>query len=198
MLHFLILKYSSIFVIYFKEGCLSVLNQRPLWMNLSLQIMLKTLNINLGKEFLYCKYTIWSKVSGHLTIIPFWACWTSQSNTMSINMELDPPLLLKQAWLQGFPQDFGVCLWEFGPVICAQAIIPLHQSLQLALCILISSVLLASKKFRFVHQPVISPLLQSTVVACFTPLQLTLGIAHGVVRLACSCSAKGPGNTDKN
>ncbi len=33
------------------------------------------------------------------------------------------------------------------------------------------------------------PLLQSPVAACFTPLHLTLGIALGDVRLACSCSA---------
>ncbi len=33
------------------------------------------------------------------------------------------------------------------------------------------------------------PQLQSPVLACFTPLHLTLGIVFGDVRLACSCSA---------
>jgi len=41
--------------------------------------------------------------------------WTSHSKTMGINMELDPPLRLWQLPLfwEGFPFDFGVCLWEF-------------------------------------------------------------------------------------
>ena len=41
----------------------------------------------------------------------------------------------------------------------------------------------------FVRSGQASPLLQSPVAVCFTPLQLTLCIALGDVRLGCSCSA---------
>lgn len=33
-------------------------------------------------------YTLWPKVGGHLTITPIWSSWTSNSKTVTINMEL--------------------------------------------------------------------------------------------------------------
>jgi hypothetical protein len=74
----------------------------------------------------------------------------------------------------------------------------LHQILQLALCTWAGKVLLASGKPRFVHltarwwsvtQENVFPLLQRPMAASFTPLQPTLGIAHGDLRLVCGCSA---------
>ena len=65
----------------------------------------------------------------------------------------------------------------------------LHQTLQLALCIGPGSVLLASTKPRYsVGLPdgeawFITPLLQRPMTATFTPLQPTLGIAHGDFKL---------------
>ena len=77
----------------------------------------------------------------------------------------------------------------------------IRKTLQLALCIQAGRVLLASAKPRFVSQTArwclvihhswesVFPLLQSPMVASFTPLQPTLGIAHSALRLLCGCSA---------
>ena len=75
----------------------------------------------------------------------------------------------------------------------------LHQTLQLALCIWAGSVLLASAKPRlvsqtdrwwFINPKNAFPLLQNPMVVSFTPLQPTLGIAHGDLKLVWGCSAK--------
>ena len=71
------------------------------------------------------------------------------------------------------------------------------QTLQLALCIGAGSVLLASTKPRFVcrtarWQSVIHHSRERVSTAPesnFTPLQPTLGIEHGDLRLVCGCSA---------
>jgi hypothetical protein len=71
----------------------------------------------------------------------------------------------------------------------------LHQTLQLALCIWAGSVLLASAirlpdgEAGFITSENAFPLLQSPMAASFTPLQPTLGNAHGNLRLLNGCSA---------
>jgi hypothetical protein len=71
----------------------------------------------------------------------------------------------------------------------------LHETLHLALCIQAGSVLLASAKLRFVRWAASTQhtftLLESNG-RCFTPLQQTLGIAHGDLKLMCGCSAMKP------
>jgi hypothetical protein len=52
-----------------------------------------------------------------------------------------------------------------------------------------SSVGLPDGEVWFITPENVFPLLQSPMVVSFTPLQLTLGITHGDIRLVCSCSA---------
>jgi hypothetical protein len=76
----------------------------------------------------------------------------------------------------------------------------LHQTLQSALCIRLVtfswhppnpylSVCLLDTVAWFITPENVFPLLQSPMAARFTPLQPTLGISHGDLKLVCGCSA---------
>jgi hypothetical protein len=74
---------------------------------------------------------------------------------------------------------FGTYLWHYAFGQVAFSWQPLNPD---------SSVGLPDGEVLFITPKKVFPLLQSPMVASFTPLQPMLGIAHGNLRLVCGCS----------